>query len=536
MTDTAYDYIVVGAGSAGCVVANKLSEDPSARVLLVEYGGPDRHLLFRIPKAFYYTLSTDRYAIHYATEPVGPGGQVETWTRGKVLGGSSSVNGLMYTRGDRADYDGIEALGNPGWGWDTFLPIFRAMEDHELGPSSTRGADGPLHISVADNLDAVTDAVMASAEKLGWERSPDTNENDHERIGFAPSTVKNGLRVSAASAFLRPAMRRKNLTVMTRTRAEQISFDGTRAVGVWTTDKHGRPREYRARREVILSLGVMDSPLLLERSGVGRPDVLAAAGVDLLVDSPNVGEHMLEQRAVTCQYRLKANIGHHPMLNTVPRRLWTAAKYVVQRGGPLATGAYELTSFFKSSPDADRTDVQGLWAPLALDLNASGRQLAKHAGVMFLGYQLRPTTESSIHIRGPLAADAPRLDARFLETEYDRAVTSKILGRARAVFAQHPLADLVVPEEESPGPRVQTPEQVIRWSMDAGTGVYHAVGSCRMGPQDDDVVDARLRVRGVAGLRVVDASVFPVMPAGNPSGPAMALAWRAADLIRADGS
>jgi choline dehydrogenase-like flavoprotein len=200
----------------------------------------------------------------------------------------------------------------------------------------------------------------------------------------------------------------------------------------------------------------------------------------------------------------------------------------------LATGAYELTSFFKSSPNVDRPDIQGLWAPLALDLNATGLELAPYAGTMFLGYQLRPTTESSIHINGRTADDVPTLNARYLETDYDRRVTSRILGRARDVIAQSPLQDLVVPEEESPGPGVSTPEEVVKWSMDAGAGVYHAIGSCAMGPNGDDAVDANLRVRGVQGLRVVDASVFPVMPSGNTSGPTMALAWRAADLVRQD--
>lgn len=534
MTELDYDYIVIGAGSGGCVIANRLSADPSKKVLLIEYGGSDRSLLFRIPKAFYFTLSGDRYAYHYPTEPVGPAGQKEEWTRGKVVGGSSSVNGMMYTRGDALDYDGLVERGNPGWGWDTMLPIFKAMEDHASGASAVRGVGGPLHVSVADNLETVTDATMASAESLGWERSDDTNENDNERIGFCPSTVKNGIRVSSASAFLKPALKRPNLTLVTRTRAHHLLFDGTRVTGVRTTGKDGATRDYTARGEVILSLGVLDTPQLLERSGIGKAEVLAAAGVEMRVDSPNVGERMIEQRAVTCQYRLKDNIGHNPMLNTKPRRLWTGAKYILSRNGPLATGAYELTSFFKSSPDVDRPDIQGLWAPLALDLNATGLELAPYAGTMFLGYQLRPTTESSIHINGRTADDVPTLNARFLETDYDRRITSRILGRARDVIAQGPLQDLVVPEEESPGPGVSTPEEVVKWSMAAGAGVYHAIGSCAMGPDDDDAVDANLRVRGVQGLRVVDASVFPVMPSGNTSGPTMALAWRAADLVLRD--
>jgi choline dehydrogenase len=535
MTELEYDYVVIGAGSGGCVVASRLSEDPSVKVLLIEYGGSDRNVLFRIPKAFYFTLSGDRFAYHYPTEPVGPKGQIEEWTRGKVVGGSSSVNGMMYTRGDAPDYDALVERGNPGWGWDTMLPIFKSMEDHALGASEVRGAGGPLHVSVADNLEEVTDATLKSAENLGWERSPDTNENDNERIGFAPSTVKNGMRVSAASAFLKPALRRPNLTLVTRTRAQHLLFDGKRAIGVRAATKDGSTRDYRARREVILALGVLESPQLLERSGIGRPDVLAAAGVPLRVESPNVGERMIEQRAVICQYKLKRNIGHNPLLNTKPRRMWTGAKYVIQRKGPLATGAYELTSFFKSSPEVDRPDIQGLFGPLALDFEASGLELAKHAGVMFLGYQLRPTTESSIHIRGSLAENLPKLDAHFLETDIDRKVTSKILGRARDVITQGPLADLIDPAEEAPGPGVSSEEEVIQWSMDAGAGVYHAIGSCGMGPGDDDVVDSELRVRGVEALRVVDASVFPSMPSGNTSGPVMALAWRAAGLIRATG-
>lgn len=264
--------------------------------------------------------------------------------------------------------------------------------------------------------------------------------------------------------------------------------------------------------------------------GIGDPKILAANSVELRSESPNVGKRLIEQRAFMAQVKLKPGLGHNPLLNSKPKQLWEGAKYLVRRDGPISTGAYELISFFKSRPELDRPDIQGIFTPLSVDITKTDLELAQHPGMMFMGYQLRPDTTSSIHIGGASPDDAPVIDAQFLETENDRNAGKHIIARAREVFAQSPLADMIT-EEELPGAAVQTEKQVLDYAMGPGPVIYHGIGSCSMGPNDDDAVDSRLRARGVQGLRIVDTSVFPVMPSGNTAAPTMAIAWRAADLI-----
>lgn len=528
-----FDYVVVGAGAAGSVVAGRLAAESDARVLLVEYGGTDRDPLLHVPKGFYYTLRGGRYLYRYATGPAEPGGQAESWLRGRVLGGSAAVNGMMWATGGPADWDGIEQRGNPGWGWAAIQPAYRALEER-------------LGVSVTESGELVTGAILRSARAYGWEQVTDFNAHDGERIAFTPSTIRNGRRATSYRAFVAPELTRprraRNLTVATRTRAETLLFDspaGTRVVGVRVrrgggAGQPGRPEgtahEITARREVIICAGTVETPLLLERSGIGHPDILAALGIKVRVASPRVGERVTEQRAVVLQARLKEDIGPGRRVASVRGRAGEALRYLLTRRGTLATAGYDLVCQFKSSPELPRPDVHGLFTAMAIDPASSELRLARYSGVLFVGYAIRPGTSGAVHASGPSAQDPPVITPRYLRDAGDQATTGAILQVARAVLSHRPVADLIG-DEDFPGPAVASPQEVIRYALATGTGIYHAVGSAAMGPDADDVVDATLRVRGVSGLRVADASVLPAQVSGGMAAPAMAIGWRAAQQL-----
>jgi len=531
-----FDYIVVGAGAAGCVLAGRLATaGRGLSVLLIEYGGRPANPLLSIPKGFYYTLRGHRYLYRYQTRPVTPDGNDEVWLRGRVLGGSAAVNGMMWMRGAQADWDGLAALGNRGWSWAEVLPDYLAMENHSLGPSHYRGAGGPLGVTVADPGDQVTAAILASAVRYGLDHVEDANASDAERIAFTPSTISGGHRTTSYDAYVRPARARagRHLAVATRTRVGRLLFDGRRCVGVRVLDRGGNRRDITARREVIVCAGTVETPLLLERSGIGRPEVLRAAGIEPRIESPNVGQRVIEQRGVALQVTLSPGRVSASRLSTRLGQAAEALEYLRSGRGQLATAGYDLVCQFKSSPDRPRPDVQGLFAPMALDTASADLKLARHPGILFMGYPIRPQTASTVHLSGPDPADPPVIAPHFLETEADRDATAPILGIARQILATLPVADLIA-GEEFPGPTVTTAEQAVRYSLATGTGIYHAVGAAAMGVEADDVTDPQLRVRGADGLRIADASVLPVQVSGNTGAPAMLVGYRAADLILGD--
>jgi choline dehydrogenase-like flavoprotein len=507
-----FEYIVVGAGAAGCAVARRLAEDPRHTVLLVEYGGPARDPMLRIPKGFYYTLRGNRYLYRYETK------EHEVWLRGRVAGGSTAINGMIWSRGAPADWDGLAARGNPGWAWDDILPAYRAIENHSLGASGTRGAGGPIGISVQKSRNPVTTAILESAKEYGWKQVEDLNDSDEERIGYTPSTIRNGMRVSAYAMVGRSANKGSNITVTTRTRAESLLFSGERVTGV-RIRRENAVLDVTARREVIVSAGTIETPMLLERSGIGHPDLLKELGIPVRQAAPNLGERVIEQRGVMMQVVRKSS-----SRNTI--------NFLRNAPGLLFTGGYDLTSQFKSSPGVPRPDIQAMLVPMALDTGSEDLKLARHPGIIFMAYPIRPTTYSSVHSSGAWPADPPVIEEHYLESEAERAVTGPVLGIGRAMLAQGPVAALIE-TEEFPGPAVTGPEATVEYARKTGTGVYHAVGSAAMGPAGDDVVDARLRVRGVPGLRIADASVLPTQVSGNTAAPAMAVGWRAADFILA---
>ena len=527
-----FDSIIVGAGSAGCVLANRLSENPAHRVLLIEAGPEDKSPLIAMPKGFGKLLADPKHATYTPVLPhAGNGHRQEVWARGKMLGGSSAINGMVYRRGHPADYNEWAAQGAAGWGWADIGRCFKAIEDHALGADDLRGAGGPLKVSPFTDHNALADAVIAACGGSGLVRKDDINRLDHEGVAYLAYTIRDGVRQSAARAFLTPVRSRPNLSVVTGAQVTRVLFEGTRAVGVEARIA-GRLQRFEALREVILSAGALESPRLLQLSGVGDAVHLQAVGVAPVAHNPGVGLNMREHLLYMAQWRLK-DWRHSQNRQFRGWRLGLhAARYLAFRSGVLAAGSWPVGGFYRTRAEAPRPDAQLMMSPFSLDF-AAGMAMEPFPGMQLFSYGLRPNSQGRVRIVSADPDVPAHVDPNYLADEEDCRVAIASMRFMRRLSEQPSLA-LLLAAETRPGPAVQSDTQMLDAIRQGGQSGYHACGTCRIGGDDGSVVDPRLQVRGVQGLRVMDLSIAPTMLSGNTNGPVMAMAWRGAELILED--
>ena len=529
-----YDYVVVGAGSAGCVVANRLSADPRNRVLLLEAGGKDDWIWFHVPVGYLFAIGNPRSDWMFETEPEpGLNGRALKYPRGKVVGGSSAINAMISMRGQAADYDHWRQLGLAGWGWDDVLPVFRRLDDHFLGESEHHGTGGEWRVEAPRVRWAVLDAIAEAATQMGVPANADFNTGDNTGVGLFHVNQRRGRRWSAARGFLKPALKRPNLRLETGVLVEKILFDGARATGV-RFSREGKTLGARAKGEVILCAGSIGSVQLLQLSGVGPGEWLGELGIPVVLDKRGVGRGLqdhLQQRAIFKVSGVRTlNTAYHSLIG----RALMGAEYALFRRGPLTMAPSQLGLFTTSSSEHERANLQFHVQPLSLD--RFGEPLHRFAAVTVSACNLRPTSRGTIRLRSADPADAPRIAPNYLATNEDRRVAADAIRLTRRLMAQPALAPFR-PQEYLPGPQIGDDDAALaKAAGDIGTTIFHPVGTAKMGLPSDPlaVVDSHLRVMGLERLRVIDASVMPTITSGNTNTPTIMIADRGAGFVLED--